>query len=352
LEKSFVPITRFLVTAAAAAAAAASLAGPAQAAPPAPTVDFVALGDSYASGVGAGTESTDCRRTDGAYAPLWAAIDPDAVELTFAACSGATSQDVLTKQLDGLNGDTDLVSVTAGANDLALTDTLRLCVDPRQQAACAAALETIRTRLTTELPRDVGTLLAAVKQKAPKAKVAVVGYPIPFEGVTACPALPISKELRDTGSATFTALNGVLAAAARLTGATFVDAAGAFAGHGLCGDTPWLVGQEGFGNATILHPTARGQKEGYLPAFTEGAGTVEEIQAWITKRDEVPATPTTPAGGGDDDPADGTGGSGGGGTLPLTGVNVWVLIGAGVVLVAAGGGAVVAARRRRVRTVA
>ena len=61
----------FGVTAPALGLAAAMLGTgtPAQAAP---AVHYVALGDSYSSGVGAGSTSGSCAQSPNAYAPLWA----------------------------------------------------------------------------------------------------------------------------------------------------------------------------------------------------------------------------------------------------------------------------------------
>ncbi|MEV4641500.1 hypothetical protein AB0J80_29560 [Actinoplanes sp. NPDC049548] len=42
------------------------------------------------------------------------------MSLTLAACSGATSADVVAQQLTSLTEDTDLVTLTAGSNDLHL----------------------------------------------------------------------------------------------------------------------------------------------------------------------------------------------------------------------------------------
>jgi lysophospholipase L1-like esterase len=325
------------------------IGGAAQAATPAPTVDYVALGDSYASGVGAGTESTDCRVTDGAYAKLYAKTKPGAVDLTLAACSGATSKDVLTRQLGDLDANTDLVTVTVGGNDLKLVDTLKLCLDPNQAAACAKAIADTETSLTA-LPGDVGTLLAAIARKAPRAKLVVTGYPIPFADVTDCASFPIPLQLRSFGNKTVTALNTVLAELAKQVKATFVDQGPAWTGHGQCTSDPWLVGFEGRANGTILHPTLTGQTNGYLASLVRTVGPVEDMQAWIIKRDAVvvppsrsPSAPTTPA--------PGNGGTGGGDTLPLTGGNAWVLAGVGLTLILVGGASVAAVRHRRIRTV-
>jgi hypothetical protein len=65
-------------------------------------------------------------------------------------------------------------------------------------------------------------------------------------------------------------LDGLLSAAAASNGAVFADPRPQFSGHELCDGSGWL-------NSITLpvdnsyHPTATGQKDGYLPTFTAAA---------------------------------------------------------------------------------
>ncbi|WP_303633606.1 hypothetical protein [Actinomadura madurae] len=77
---------------------------------------YVALGDSYSSGTGAGNYdpgSGSCNRSANAYPNLWAAAHATD-SFTFVACSGATTTSVASGQLGALTSSTTLVSVTAG----------------------------------------------------------------------------------------------------------------------------------------------------------------------------------------------------------------------------------------------
>ncbi len=91
------------------------------AAVPAQAVDktmYIALGDSYAAGQGAGPYLDDCYRSENTYSEL-AAAHAKAIKLvTNAACSGKTTQDVVNTQLRQLNKTTELVTITAGGNNL------------------------------------------------------------------------------------------------------------------------------------------------------------------------------------------------------------------------------------------
>lgn len=172
----------------------------------------------------------------------------------------------------------------------------------------------------------------------------------------ACPQLPLAPAVREAGNTAITRLNRALEATARSAGAVFVDVNEAFAGHAQCTSEPWLIGLEGLGNETVLHPTRIGQTEGFLAPFTAQAGTVDEILAWIADR-ETPSTPPSaapsppaPGAGGDADAAaPPVGGSGGG--LPVTGPALYSIVGVGIALVGAGAIAFWMWRPRRVRTV-
>src|SRR5690242_4241737 len=87
---------------------------------------YVALGDSYSAGVGAGSylgSSGDCKRSTKSYPYLWyAAHSPSS--FSFVACSGAKTGDVLSSQLAALGSATTLVSITIGGNDAGFADVM------------------------------------------------------------------------------------------------------------------------------------------------------------------------------------------------------------------------------------
>src|SRR6476620_11005745 len=93
-------------------------------------VDYVALGDSYSSGVGSGSydsASGDCKRSTKAYPALWANANSPS-SFAFTACSGARTDDVTAGQLSPLNSSTDLVSISIGGNDAGFADVMTTCV--------------------------------------------------------------------------------------------------------------------------------------------------------------------------------------------------------------------------------
>lgn len=88
---------------------------------------YVALGDSYSSGVGSRTfyeESGECKRSPYAYGPLVAAADH--YTLSFQACGGKTNE-VVEKQLGTLSASTALVTITIGGNDAGFGHVIEEC---------------------------------------------------------------------------------------------------------------------------------------------------------------------------------------------------------------------------------
>src|SRR5262245_10618074 len=102
-----------ILTALATAAGLVLGTGSAQAA----AADYVALGDSYASGVGTRSyiaDSGSCQRSTFAYPYIDAARI--GANLRFQACSGARVADVSNNQLGPLSSGTELVTVQVGGN--------------------------------------------------------------------------------------------------------------------------------------------------------------------------------------------------------------------------------------------
>src|ERR1700759_3202708 len=90
---------------------------------------YVALGDSYSSGDGAGSYGTSgsCDRSANAYPQQWANAN-DPASFSFVACAGATVSDVLNSQVSSLSASTTLVSITIGGNDVGFSTVMATCV--------------------------------------------------------------------------------------------------------------------------------------------------------------------------------------------------------------------------------
>ena len=129
---------------------------------------YVALGDSYSSGVGAGSytsESGDCKRSTVAYPQLWSNANAPA-SFKFVACSGATTTSVASSQLSALSSTTTLVSVTAGGNDIGFADVMQTCV-LQSEATCVAAVNSAVSQMQNSLPGKLDSLYSAIRTRAP-----------------------------------------------------------------------------------------------------------------------------------------------------------------------------------------
>ncbi|MFF4834278.1 SGNH/GDSL hydrolase family protein [Streptomyces sp. NPDC001315] len=241
-------------------------AGTAQAA----ATGYVALGDSYSSGVGAGSyisSSGDCDRSTNAYPYLWnAAHSPSS--FTFAACSGARTDEVLANQLGGLSSSTGLVSITIGGNDAGFADVMTTCVTS-SDSGCIDRVNTAKAYVGSTLPGKLDAVYNAISAKAPNAHVVVIGYPRFYELSTTCVGLSDTKRAAINGAADL--LNTAVAQRVAAHGFTFGDVRSTFTGHEICSGSSWLHSLNWLDIGISYHPTATGQSSGYLPVLTNAA---------------------------------------------------------------------------------
>lgn len=254
-----------VAVAAAAAATTFGLAGVASGA----SLNYTALGDSYAAGLGAGGTTLDasCARNSNAYPELYAKAN--SATLDFQACSGATTATVLSGQLGNLSSSTNLVSITVGGNDTGFSDVMTTCVTG-SEADCRAAVSKGEDAARNVLPGALGNLYSAIKSKAPKAHVVVLGYPHIYRLGNSCLFAP-SDTSRGYVNEGADVLAGVIKTAAAKAGFTYVDVRDSFSGHEVCSGSDWLHGVELGDLSTSFHPNATGQQSGYLPSLQANA---------------------------------------------------------------------------------
>lgn len=244
-----------------AALGAVALAAPASAAAPA----YVALGDSYSSGVGTRaylSDGTSCARSVYAYPSLVAAAKGYALDLR--ACSGATTADVTTAQLGALSSATAYVTISAGGNDAGFADVLSTCALPSWASNCGAAVDRATSVITGTLPGRLTTLYAAIRARAPQARVVVAGYPRVFDGED-CNALTwFSPTEQSRLNATADLLDARLATAAAAAGFRYAGPTAAFVGHAVCDSPEWLNGLSSPVSESY-HPNRLGHSAGYAP---------------------------------------------------------------------------------------
>ncbi|AJE86533.1 MULTISPECIES: SGNH/GDSL hydrolase family protein [Streptomyces] len=226
---------------------------------------YVALGDSYSSGVGAGDyDSSGCKRSANAYPQLWAnAHSPSSFD--FTACSGAVTGDVLANQLGPLSASTGTVTISIGGNDAGFSDVMINCVLPGEDN-CISRINTARSFVENELPAKLDQVYDQISSRAPNAHVVVLGYPRFYKIDGSCVA-GLTDEERSAVNGASDLLNQVTSARASAHGFSFASVVGNFTGHEICSGDAWLHSVSLPDVTNSYHPTAAGQSGGYLPAL-------------------------------------------------------------------------------------
>ncbi|PSM38589.1 lipase [Streptomyces dioscori] len=264
-------LTAYVTSLLLAAAFALTGAATAQASEQAAATGYVALGDSYSSGVGAGSyisSSGDCKRSTKAYPYLWAAANSPS-SFDFTACSGARTSDVLANQLGPLNSGTGLVSISVGGNDAGFADVMTTCV-LQSESTCVARVNTAKAYVDSTLPGRLDSVYSAISAKAPAAQVVVLGYPRFYKLSGSClTGLTETERAAINGAADH--LDSAIAKRAADHGFTFGDVRPTFTNHEICSGSAWLHSVNWLNIGESYHPTAAGQSGGYLPVFTSAA---------------------------------------------------------------------------------
>lgn len=265
--------TRWTAVAALAAAAALTLAAPPTAADAEDPLTMVALGDSQAAGpLITSQNSWDCLRSDANWPHVAARLVGAA--LTDVTCSGATTADLtgrrfgyLAPQLDAVKADTDVVTVTIGANDLSLGTLVPSCMNPFP-APFGVSCKTWNADTYDAQLVGVGERVAAavqtIHQKAPAARVFLVGY-YQYWGTSGCyPVDPIWSVDAAWLQSIFDRLNAKLAAVAAANGASYVDLSTPSKDHGVCASLSqkWVEGLVPTSDAAPYHPNRAGNAAG------------------------------------------------------------------------------------------
>ncbi|KPM50650.1 hypothetical protein ACG83_39245 [Frankia sp. R43] len=246
------------------------VAAPAGAAPPpySSATRYVAMGDSYSSGLGGSGVSLDCGRSPQGYPTLWANAH-GITTFTDVTCAGAVTEDVLANQVSGLSAQTDVATITIGGNDVGLGSLVSNCLLATDQG-CAQAVQQFQASLPA-LNAKLDTTYAAIRQAAPTAQVYVLGYPHLFETTWTCFEFPaLSQPKRVVINQGTDALNSSIAQRATQAGFQFVDAQAKFNGHARCSVNPWILPV--FSLPAPLHPNADGYRYGYQAALTAATG--------------------------------------------------------------------------------
>lgn len=261
---------------------------------------YVALGDSYSSGEGAYSEEDEkaplnegaagCRRSRESYVTAIEKAYRFVGGVQFWACGGATTWSFLRgqggrpPQVERVTSSVGLVTLTLGGNDAGFTPVLRTCfVKFAWQSDCVDQEPEVRRRIEG-LGRSLYEVLAAIRSRAPQARIIVVGYPRPFPRAPGgdvavlgpVPAFSVSvrdqqwinrmtRELDDAIGRVANGMDRLIAAFQGQGSVEFVDAFDAFEGHEVGTANPYVHGvlvEPGVPpvNRNSFHPTRDGYR--------------------------------------------------------------------------------------------
>jgi lysophospholipase L1-like esterase len=243
------------------------------------TSRYVALGDSFTAGPLIPNQHGSpigCLRSDRNYPSLLAArLHPD----TFVdvSCSGADTTDMTSAQgvtfgtnppqFDALTAGTTLVSVGIGGNDIGYTGIFETCAqlsfsNPFGSPCKNRFGSQLDQRIADTAPK-IAAVLRGIHERAPQARVLVVGYLRLLPSGSGCwPLVPIAA-----GDVPFLdgfqrSLNDMIATQASQGGAEFVDAYQGGNGHDMCAlpSAKWVEGLVPTDLAAPIHPNATGMR--------------------------------------------------------------------------------------------
>ena len=221
---------------------------------------YVAMGSSYAAGPNIGqsadTPANRCARSASNAAHIFA--QKAGLELKDVSCSGATTAHILgpwgelPAQVDALDADTRLVTVTIGGNDLGYMTAIG-------KFRCPSLSEAERTRYfggtctpfaplseeaKAKLAADMDRMIATIHQRSPKARVLLVQYFTLMPATGNCPATGLTDDAVAQIRPIAATLSAITEAAVRpyRAFARTVALDRASADHGICGAQAWSNG--------------------------------------------------------------------------------------------------------------
>lgn len=232
---------------------------------------YVAMGSSFAAGPGVGPNTPDtparCGRGMLNYPNLVAAQLK--LQLVDATCSGAKTEHVLgpwnevPPQIDSVNAQTRLVTITIGGNDVAFVGNIFAAVcekaitrDPRCQPWQSISED--EWKGDEERMRKI---VREVRTRAPNARIVFVDYITVLPAKANCAAIAMSDERLAYSRAVAKRLAAMTARVARDEGAQVLKFSRLSKTHAPCSDEPWSNGLTApAGDGIPVHPNKAGHR--------------------------------------------------------------------------------------------
>ncbi len=241
--------------------------------------EYVAIGDSYTGAPGTGPAAADdgCLQSITNYPHRVAeklGLKLTDVSCGFAMTLHATVPQVLgpsrrPPQIRAVARTTDLVTLSLGANDFntfgsIVTTCTSLRAEDPDGAPCAkadaASKRPVETRMA-QIEKRLLALIRLVAQRAPGARIIVVGYPQFFPPGGACEQLPLATHDYAFARRVNVLLVESQRAAAEKANVEYLDVFSATDGHDMCARDPWVAGlRPTRGDAAPWHPYPKEQR--------------------------------------------------------------------------------------------
>jgi lysophospholipase L1-like esterase len=240
---------------------------------------YVAMGDSAAAAplVPDQAEPVGCLKSTNDY-PSVLARRIGAASFTDVTCSGARTDDLVSRsqptrtgpvpsQLDAVAADTQLVTVTIGGNDVDLPTIAAKCrrtsldVPPCSPDLVVGGVDSISTAIEADAD-DWSDLVDEIREKAPSARVILVGYGTYVRPEGCFPAEPINPVDAAYFQSKIDELDERLAGVAADRGVEFFDVRPLSVGHDICAapEDRYVEGFAPVSPAAPLHPNAAGAR--------------------------------------------------------------------------------------------
>jgi lysophospholipase L1-like esterase len=245
--------------------------------------EYVALGDSMASGplIPSITGNVGCGRSTHNYAHYLAAT-LNVAGLNDVTCSGASTKHMtqpqdtsvagiptgtVPPQFNALTAGTRLVTLTIGGNDAGLVGVAQDCTTsspsgtPCKDKYTQGGVDTVAQRIDALEPK-LAAVLDEIRARSPQARVVVTGYGLYIKENGCWPSVPVTPGDANWLQGSVNRMNGVIARQTNSHGMTYIDLVTPSAGHDAC-QAPaqkWLEGYVPTDLAAPLHPNRRGEE--------------------------------------------------------------------------------------------
>ena len=254
---------------------------------------YVNMGSSFAAGPSIATPAdspnTRCNRSSQNYAHQLARRHD--LLLVDVSCGGSTTVHLLgpwnelPPQLDAVDADTLLVTMTTGGNDLGYLGGLS-AMSCANVAARTGAASNPPCGAPPPLPDDASyaamesrlrQIVAEVHRRAPKARLIIVDYATILPATGVCAVLPLSPAQADSSRGIARRLDAITVRVAKETGTELIPASKITEDHDVCAKDAWLNGYPSPDvpvEPTFFHPR--------LAAMTAIADALDQ-QIWPTQ---------------------------------------------------------------------